>query len=333
VNNNANFEEMKKKMLIAKVLLGIGVAFAVLGYLSYRLAGFGFGIIFTLVGFGLALLAIFITVYGSTVGMKNVCVKQVEFVSQDLPSAFNGYRIALFSDAHVGSFPGDEGVSIIRTAVDSILAQQADMIAFVGDLENMQPSELDPVQPELSRLHAVDGVYSILGNHDYAMYLHADSVTSMLNEQLLQSKERSMGWTLLMNENRVIHRGGDSIAIAGMENDGRPPCPEKGSVEQAVRELGKGTFVVMLQHDPTAWRRHILPQCDAQLTLSGHTHGAQFSIFGWSPASLTYREWGGMYHELKRALYVTTGIGGFVPFRFGMKPEVVVITLKKNAEP
>lgn len=54
MNNNANFEEMKKKMLIAKVLLGIGVAFAVLGYLSYRLTGFGFGIIFTLVGFGLA---------------------------------------------------------------------------------------------------------------------------------------------------------------------------------------------------------------------------------------------------------------------------------------
>lgn len=283
-----------------------------------------------LVGILLALSTIIIVVYGSTSGLRKMKVKQVEFISADLPKTFDGYRIALFGDAHVGSLKGEDGIQLIRTAVDSLLAQEADMIVFAGDLENMLPSELDPVQPILSQLHAIDGVYSILGNHDYAMYYHADSLTCALNEKLIQSKERSMGWTLLMNENRIIHRGHDSIVVAGMENLGEPPFPEKGNVEKAMNGIGTNAFTIMLQHDPTAWKKHILQKCHAQLTLSGHTHGAQFSIFDWSPASLVYDEWGGMYHELKRALYVTTGIGGFVPFRFGMPPEVVIITLRSN---
>jgi len=86
----------------------------------------------------------------------------------------------------------------------------------------------------------------------------------------------------------------------------------------------------MLQHDPTAWRKHILPNCKAQLTLSGHTHGGQISLFGWTPISLTYDEWGGWYHEGDRTLFVSTGVGGVVPFRFNLEGEICVITLHKK---
>ena len=86
----------------------------------------------------------------------------------------------------------------------------------------------------------------------------------------------------------------------------------------------------MMQHDPTCWRDHILPECHAQLTLSGHTHGGQMSLFGLSPVSLTYDEWGGLYREGGRALYVTTGLGALIPFRLGLPSEIVVITLKKK---
>ena len=97
-----------------------------------------------------------------------------------------------------------------------------------------------------------------------------------------------------------------------------------------MRGISAQSFVVMLQHDPSAWRRSILPKSKAQLTLSGHTHGGQASFFGWRPTELLGREDAGLYREGNRALYVSTGLGGFVPFRFHMDPEVVVITLKKS---
>jgi hypothetical protein len=86
----------------------------------------------------------------------------------------------------------------------------------------------------------------------------------------------------------------------------------------------------MLEHDPTSWHRKILPHSHCQLTLSGHTHGGQFSLFGLSPAQFRYREYGGMYYAGERAMNVSTGVGGVVPFRFGVSPEIVVITLKKK---
>jgi predicted MPP superfamily phosphohydrolase len=86
----------------------------------------------------------------------------------------------------------------------------------------------------------------------------------------------------------------------------------------------------MLQHDPTCWREKILPECNAQLTLSGHTHGGQFSLFGWSPVALTYDEWQGMTYEGGRALYVSTGAGSLIPFRLNQPREIVVITLRKK---
>jgi predicted MPP superfamily phosphohydrolase len=86
----------------------------------------------------------------------------------------------------------------------------------------------------------------------------------------------------------------------------------------------------MLQHDPTCWREKILPECNAQLTLSGHTHGGQFSLFGWSPVALTYDEWQGMTYEGDRALYVSTGAGSLIPFRLNQPREIVVITLRKK---
>ena len=86
----------------------------------------------------------------------------------------------------------------------------------------------------------------------------------------------------------------------------------------------------MLQHDPTCWREHILPECHAQLTLSGHTHGGQFSLFGWSPVEMNYKEWGGEYYENNRMMIVSTGLGALIPFRLGQPGEIVVITLKKE---
>jgi predicted MPP superfamily phosphohydrolase len=116
-----------------------------------------------------------------------------------------------------------------------------------------------------------------------------------------------------------------------MENWGIPErMPKRGDAVKAMKGVSPKAFTVMLEHDPNAWREKILPQCSAQLTLSGHTHGGQFALFGWSPVEYTYSEWFGMTYEGERAIYVSSGLGGLIPFRIGQPGEIVVITLKKK---
>lgn len=266
--------------------------------------------------------------YGYYVGFEELRIRNIEYASSDLPASFDGYRIVQFSDAHVGTY-GTDRQWLLQRAVDSINALKPDVIVFTGDLENLHPDELRPQLSVLRQLHAKDGVFSVLGNHDYPTYLDCDDTTKSLLVSFTKQYERQMGWRLLLNEHQTIRRDSDSIVIAGMENWGTlKRMPRKGDVKKTMEGVDKSAFVLMLQHDPTAWRQKILPECHAQLTLSGHTHGGQVSLFGWSPASLTYEEWGGLYQEGSRALYVSTGLGSLIPFRLNLPGEIVVITVK-----
>lgn len=234
-----------------------------------------------------------------------------------------------FSDAHVPTYTGWRR-ELLRQAVDSINAQHGDLIVFTGDLQNKEPTEIEPFCSELSRLKAKDGVYSVLGNHDYAMYLDVDLYQQARNLEATVDCETRAGWHVLINQRHKIRRGGDSIYIAGMENDGEGRFPQLGDLVCTLHGLSRESFVVMLEHDPTSWRRKILPHSHCQLTLSGHTHGGQFSLFGWSPASLRCHEYAGLYYMGDRAINVSTGLSGVIPFRFGVPPEIVVITLRKK---
>ena len=271
----------------------------------------------------------YVLLYGSFVGVRHLDVRQVEFASKDLPAAFDGYRIVQFSDAHVHSFDGWRRPLLSR-AIDSINAQGADLIVFTGDLQNKQPSEIAPYLSELARLKAKDGVLSVLGNHDYAMYLDVDVYQQARNLETTVDCETQAGWHVLVNQWHKVRRGGDSIYIAGMENDGEGRFPQLGDLTRALHGLSRESFVVMLEHDPTSWRRKILPHSHCQLTLSGHTHGGQLSLLGWSPASLRCHEYAGLYYMGDRAINVSTGLSGVIPFRFGVPPEIVVITLRKK---
>jgi len=283
------------------------------------------------VGVCISLLVFLFAVYGMFVGYEQLEVRHVEFRSKDLPAAFDGYRIVQFSDAHIGTMTGMRKWLLERD-VDSMLAQHPDMIVFTGDLQNVYPEELVEHLPQLQRLKAPDGVYSVLGNHDYATYQPGDSLTKEANNRRTQTLERKAGWTLLMNEHRIIRRDSDSIVIAGMENWGTVKrMPRRGDVAKTLTGLSSQLpFIIMLQHDPTAWREKILKECQAQLTLSGHTHGGQADIFGYSPAALSYEVYGGWAYEGARALFVSTGLGALIPFRLGLPGEIVVITLRKE---
>lgn len=270
-----------------------------------------------------------LTAYGFLFGFQQFRVRHVEYVSADLPAAFDGYRVVQFSDAHVGTLTGARQW-MLRRAVDSINAQRADVILFTGDMQNIYPDELPPHAPSFRQLKAKDGVFAVLGNHDYAIYQNVHPVHKERHCQETIQNLRNMGFDLLLNEHRIVRRDSDSIVIAGMENWGKVKrMPRRGDVRKTMEGVGDSAFVVMMQHDPTCWREHILPECRAQLTLSGHTHGGQMSLWGFSPVALTYDEWGGMYHEGDRALYVSTGLGALIPFRLGLPGEIVVITLRK----
>lgn len=288
------------------------------------------------VGISLSLIIILFAFYGMFVGYQQLEVRQVEYRSKDLPAAFDGYRIVMFSDAHVGTMTGNRQW-LMERAVNSMLALSPDMIVFAGDLQNVYPDEIVEHLPQLSRLKAPDGVFSVLGNHDYAIYEPDDSLTKEANAKKTQALERQAGWTLLMNEHRVIHKGSDSIIIAGMENWGTVKrMPRKGDVAKTLAGLNlpssvtNNPFILMLQHDPTAWRELILPQCHAQLTLSGHTHGGQANVFGFSPAAISYENYGDWTYEGSRALFVSTGLGALIPFRLGLPGEIVVLTLRRG---
>lgn len=266
--------------------------------------------------------------WGSSLGFNKFEVNHIEYASSAIPKAFDGYKIVLFSDAHVGSYQKHNS-DVLKRAIDSINAQKPDMIVFTGDLQNIQPSELYPHREVLGSLQAKDGVYSVLGNHDYASYLGCDEAVKAANDKEIISLERQMGWTVLLNEHRTIKRDTSSFVLAGMENDGDGKhFPQKGDIAKTLEGVADGPFILMLEHDPSAWRRKIIPDGRAQLTLSGHTHAMQFNILGWCPMSLSGKEFWGWYEEGQQKLFVTAGLGGLIPFRLGATGEIVVLTLR-----
>lgn len=272
----------------------------------------------------------FILFWGTFVGFNKLEVNHTDYISKDLPKAFDGYHIVLFSDAHVGSYQKHNSW-LLQRAVDSINAQKPDMIIFAGDLQNIQPQELYPHIDVLEALKAKDGIYSVLGNHDYAEYIGGDEAIKAANCKETVSLERQMGWNVLLNEHCTIERDKDHIILAGMENDGDGKrFPQKGDINKTLENVAKHDFILMLEHDPSAWRRKIVKDGRSQLTLSGHTHKMQFSLFDWCPLSLTGKEFNGWYQEGSQQLFVTAGLGGLIPFRFGATGEIVVLTLRSH---
>ena len=301
-------------------------------------------------GLVVALLIVYIVIYGITVGFTQLKVKHITYESTSVPEAFDGYKIVQFSDAHVGSFRGPYA-HLLKESIDSINAQKPDLVCFVGDIENFSPNELEMHRAAFSSIKAKDGVFTIMGNHDYSTYLKLPPKEEAAMVQRTRDTQRSFGWTMLQDEHRILRRGNDSIYVIGEENWGLLPFPQFGDIKKAVGNIASTlntnkqtpTLSIVLSHDPNAWRNHVMPVIRPDITLSGHTHGTQFSLFGWSPSSMVYDEWGGQFYyngkgnisrttteERPTLLYVSTGFGGNFPFRFNMPREIVVITLKRR---
>ena len=283
---------------------------------------------FICTGLTLAVVSIVMIIYGSFIGRTQFDVKEVTYSSSKLPSSFDGYRIVQLSDIHIGSWQGN--ASAIQNLVNLVNEQHPDLIVFTGDLVNHRAIELNDFQHILAGLKAKDGVYSILGNHDYGPYFRWKNKQEQDdNLSDLQQRQAAMGWKLLNNSHTILIQGNDSIALIGVENEGEPPFSQYADLPKAMQGT-EGMFQILLSHNPTHWRREVLPESDIDLMLAGHTHAMQLKLGNYSPSSYIYPEWSGMYLEGTRGLYVNVGIGYVgLPFRFGAWPEITVLTLRR----
>ena len=274
-------------------------------------------------------------IYGMYRGKYNYKVMSYEVEFDDLPDSFDGFNITHFSDLHCGSFDNYEKV---KYGIELINKQKSDVIMFTGDIVNNISNELDPWKDLFSKLKAEYGVYSVLGNHDYGDYVQWNNDNEKLkNFENLKKIQHEMGFKLLLNENDLIKKNNDSIAVVGVENWGAGGFKKAGDLKKANMGLSNSNFKILLSHDPSHWRSKVTSSDDYfQLTLSGHTHGMQFGIdipgwIKWSPIKWRYPEFAGLYRKAKQYLYVNRGFGYLAyPGRVGMWPEITVITLKKR---
>ena len=283
---------------------------------------------------GIAAIPFISILYGITKGKYNFKVLKYTLEFDDLPAAFEGYQVTQISDIHSGSFDNKEKINY---AVNLVNEQASDVIMFTGDIVNSKSKEMRPWKSTFSKLKAKDGIFSILGNHDYGDYTRWPSDEAKAeNFQELLDIQQEMGFDLLRNESRFIEKDGARLAIIGVENWGKG-FKQKGDLTLASSKVDANDFKILLSHDPSHWQYEVVKDPNHyHLTLSGHTHGMQFGIeipglIKWSPIKWRYKYWAGIYEKAGQYINVNRGFGFLAfPGRVGIWPEISVITLKKR---
>lgn len=253
--------------------------------------------------------------WGAIRALGKATVEKIDVPVANLPAELEGYRIVQVSDLHVGDTVGRAWT---RRLVDQVNALQPDAVAITGDVADGSAARIrDEVAP-LGGLKAKDGVFFCTGNHEYF-----NGLGGWLAEM------RRLGFHVLLNEHRVIHRGPARLVIAGAtDHDGggfveghesRPDLAFEGAPQGAPR--------ILLAHQPrTAYQAGGL---GIDLQLSGHTHGGQF--FPWKhfvrlqqPALAGMADIGGVRVYTHRG----TGFWG-PPLRILAPPEIAELRLVK----
>ncbi len=272
-------------------------------------------------------------IYAMVRGKYDYKVHRETIYFDGLPEAFDGFTITQISDIHSGSF---DNTAAVQRGIDLANAQKSDLFVFTGDLVNNAAWEIEQYIPNFKQLKAPYGQYSILGNHDYGDYIQWNSeAEKAANLDKLKQHHKELGYRLLLDESVELEKDGQKISLIGVQNWGRGFI-QIGDLDKALKDVDENAFKILLSHDPTHWEDKVrFNTTNIDLTLAGHTHGAQFGVetagFRWSPVQYKYVDWAGLAHHNNRYLYVNRGFG-FLAFsgRLGIWPEVTVITLKKK---
>lgn len=271
---------------------------------------------------------------------KDITTRRVEIESVRLPRSFEGYRIAFFSDLHIGSMTSVS--SMCNEIVERINSLDADLVVFGGDLVNTRYDELTPeLAAILGKLKARDGVIAVLGNHDTGVYVR-DTVALPIEENICLLKERisSMGWRVVDDATELLVRGNDTITVTGigfsrelLEHRHSADIADSLDLRPIYRGVEGDKFNLTVSHMPQLWRK-VAALGYGDLVLSGHVHAMQMKLrvgkHSISPAQIMYREWSGLYREQNSHLYITDGVGsvGF-HLRIGAPPEITELILRR----
>ena len=253
-------------------------------------------------------------------------VTQHTIALKDLPAAFAGLRIVQLSDLH-----GSKLVTpaYLGEAVDLALSQRPDVIALTGDFIHKGFKHIAHVATVLSRLHAPLGVFAVLGNHDY-------SVRNALGLRRHRNLHRAVADALTAQGIRVLRNEtvrpmrGAHLYLAGVEDLWSRACDLDRTFQGVCPTLPR----VVSAHNPCTIERLGQHRCD--LMLSGHTHGGQINLPGLGRVTLSRkgrRYAAGLYQVGDAQLYVNKGVGFGFQVRYGVRPEVAVLTLRQADHP
>lgn len=250
-----------------------------------------------------------VTVAYGTVEASNVRVVEAEIAAPGLPPEFDGVRIAVVADLHVGPARGAEFTAEV---VDLINAQRPDLVVLPGDLSDGTVELVGPDLAPLADLRAPLGVFGVAGNHE----AYSDDVGDWLDHWA------SLGVRPLRNELAPVTRNGASISVAGVY-DFSTPEPYGPDLQAALD--GRSGYTILLAHQPRQLDDAAGENVD--LMLAGHTHGGQMWPFmyavKWVNGTVS-----GLARQGDTQLYTTVGAGAWgPPVRVGVPPEIVILTL------
>lgn len=244
---------------------------------------------------------------------QQVCVRL-----KNLPSAFDGFRIALITDLHGREFDGDN--QYLRATVRQM---QPDIICISGDLFD-ERSDLAILEPLVRGLCDIAPTFYVTGNHEWQKK-ELRKILSDLEE---------FGATVLQNEYTVIRRGNERLVVAGV-NDPCGPFDQKQPQELVaeIRQKEGDACILMLSH-----RNDELKMWSAlgvDLVLSGHCHGGVVRLPFVGGVFGTDRELfpdydAGLYEESGTSLFVSRGLGySNVRLRLFNRPHLPLLILKR----
>jgi predicted MPP superfamily phosphohydrolase len=241
-------------------------------------------------------------------------VRRVTLTHPALPRAFDGLRVVQVADVHAGIFMPPERLTRVRSLVEAL---SPDLVVFTGDQLDRRHVDADFFVHGFAGIDAPLGAFGILGNHDH-----------FAGPRLALAALEAVGVTPLVNQSATLERDGSRILLVGV--DDLDAAPGWGP-DFAAAHRGDAEFRLLLCHQPNGWRAG--RAAGANVTLAGHTHGGQIAVpsRGLNVARLSTSYVAGPYEKGSQLLYVSRGIGvGAVPLRFGVPPEVDLVTLRRG---
>nr|MBP6455900.1 metallophosphoesterase [Chitinophagaceae bacterium] len=179
----------------------------------------------------------------------NYKLNKIKLRFDNLPQSFKNLKIIQISDIHSGSFTDKNAV---QKGIDLILKQNADLILFTGDLVNNEATEMEDYKSIFSQLKAPLGVFSILGNHDYGDYHNWKTEDEKIaNLEKLKQTHKQLGWKLLLDENFILEKNNEKIALIGVENISAKGFQNYGNMAKAYEGVQEIPFKILLSHDPS----------------------------------------------------------------------------------